>query len=147
MGQLKARANSISERAASRGLVGFDPSLIIQILPSLLGLFASCKKKPTPPTPPASADTDAKLAAWENSFGLKCEADEAYLPEVNRYHNGLLNRTAHEIKREKKANGEQITKAEKRQLAIAALDEAREMTHEELYEASLEAQGAEDAAN
>lgn len=143
MGVLKQGAERISERLAASQVAGFDPTIILQILPSLLGLFASCKKKPDPPKPPASVDTDEKRATWENAYGLKCEAGDAWISDANRYNSATVNRVGNEIKRDKKADGEKITKREKRQLAIAALDEARSMTHEQIYEASLEAQSIE----
>lgn len=132
----------VIDRAAVRivrnsNVVGIDLSMILQILPSLIGLFASCKKKPTPPTPPASVATDEQHAAWENSYGMKTRATEGW--DGNAYSRSLLNHTIKGIRREKKSNGEKLTKGELESLAVASLDEARKMSHWDLYEATLEA--------
>lgn len=125
-------------RNVSGLVVGIDLSMILGILTSMVGLFASCKNKPTPPPAPASVSTDQQKAAWENSYGMKQRAIDGW--DGVAYSPSLVRRVRSSIKRDKKRNGEPFTRQDLDALAIASLDQARSMSHWDLYEATLEAQ-------
>lgn len=104
--------------AAAR-VVGFDFTILLQVLPVFVQLIQSCKKQPPPN--PNPAPTPAEQKAYEMNWF----ATSSYVSGKGRYTTTAINQTAREIRRKNKKDGTPITKDESKDLAVAALDEAR----------------------
>lgn len=114
---LKPAANRFNSAVAS--VVGFDFTILLQLLPIFTQLFALCKKQP-PPNPVANP-----TKAGQKAYEMNWHATTNWVGGKEHYKSAAINQTAKSILKSKKKNGESISKDESRQLAIAALDEAR----------------------
>lgn len=126
MNALESLARNIESNLEISGVVGFDFTIILTILPMLLQLFQSCKA-PVPPNPNPSP-TPAQQKAWE----LKCTATSAYDETQADYSRPVLHRMATHIRRQKKKDGEAISRSDALELARASLDEARNAPIDEI---------------
>ena len=134
LSKLAARLAKVSENLHEDGVVGFDPS---SILPLITAIFACLRKepeKPVAPSPTPDVDTEAKRQVWADSFAAKQIVESGY--KDGDYKRPLLLRTARQVKREQG----KLTKEEKLRVARELLDQTREMSHREVYEAALEAE-------
>lgn len=111
------KAKERFESTSTQFGIGFTD--LISLLPTLMNLFAMCKKQP-PPNPVASP-TPAQEKAYQSHW----HATTNYLGGKERYRNPILKHTAKEFLRKKKKDGTPISKDEAIELAKAALDEAR----------------------
>lgn len=119
------------------GVYGFDFTILIQLLPALIGLFQSCKKKPEPQPNPNPNPTPAQAKAWD----LKCTAINGYNSDDADYDRVLLRRTAKTCKRQRRKDGDECNHAESLELARASLDEAR-LSDVDTIAAGIEEAGA-----
>lgn len=121
---LKNIATSVASRVNSTlNTYGvFDFTLLIQILPIFFQLIQSCKKPAPTPTP---VPPDVTAAAWEKAWKSRNLADAAWVGGKSKYKTAAVNRLAKDAMRQHKRDGDPITKAEARELAIACLEEAR----------------------
>lgn len=118
---LKAAAERMEIHLHNLGIVGFDPMILIQLLPSLISLFQSCKQT-TPPKPiPIPDPTPSQAKAWE----MKSRATEGFDADTNAYDRRLLHATAQTCRKTRKKNGASCKPREALELARTALDEAR----------------------
>ena len=108
------------------GVVGFDFTIIMTLLPMLLQLFAGCKQ-PSPPNPiPNPSATEQK--AWE----LKSMALSSYDDANESYSRPVLHRMANHIKHKKKKDNEPISRQDALELSRSTLDALRTKPTEEI---------------
>lgn len=119
---LNTVATRINSRSTRQGVMGFDPTLLIQILPIFIQLIQSCKKPPQPaPTPtPASVSQDAWDKAWKSRY----LAQDSYIGGKKQWKAAAVNRLAKATLKKKRADGTPVAKAEAQAIAIATLEEA-----------------------
>lgn len=104
---------------AAAKIVGFDFTILLQVLPVFVQLIQSCKKQP-PPNP-----TPNPTPAQQKAYEMNWFATTNYVGGKDQYRSAAINQTAREISRKNKKDGTPISKDEARSLAIAALDEGR----------------------
>ena len=119
-----AKLNPVLKNAKKRfeessGVVGFDFTILLQLLPAFISLFQSCKKQPEPNPNPNPTPAEAK------AYNMHWYATTGWVGGKDHYKAGLLNSTIKEIRKKNKKDGSKISKDEARKLAVAALDEAR----------------------
>lgn len=119
---LHAAAQRMEAKLHNNGIMGFDFTILIQLLPGLISLFQNCKH-PTPPPPnPNPSPTPAQAKAWD----MKSVATAGFNNETpNDYDRHLLHATAQNCKRTRKKNGDNCKPREALELARNSLDEAR----------------------
>lgn len=104
---------------ASAGIVGFDFTILLQLLPIFTSLFSLCKKVP-PPNP-----TPNPTAAQQKAYEWHWHATTNYVGGADRYKESAVKQGIRELKKQKKAKGEPISKDEARVIVIKGLDECR----------------------
>jgi len=121
---LKSQANRFNTAVSNAGLVGFDFTILITLLPVIGQLIAMCKK-PVPPAPPNPEPnpTPAQAAAWQKAHETHYLATTAYTGKGLGYKPVSINTTARQLMRQKRKNGEPISFREAKLLAVPALDE------------------------
>lgn len=105
--------------------LGFDPTILIQLLPLLLSLFQNCKK-PAPTPAPQPTSSAASANAWKTANDARAFAEEHFDADNATYTRSVLSRGASDLMRRRKRDGEKIKRAEAIKVVSANLDEARE---------------------
>jgi hypothetical protein len=109
--------------------------VLIQLLPTFLGIFQSCKKPVSPaPKNPLPEPTELQSSVWVEAWEVKQKSLELFNEETQSYSPRALRVMARKAKREKKKSGDPITIAEAIEISQETLDEAREQPMEVLFE-------------
>ena len=118
--------------------------ILITMLPTILGLFKMCPKKPIPPAPvPAQPfGNEAEKNAWDEAWEMKCRAEDAWNDDELDYNPGQLRRFANGLKREHRRKDDRITRSEALELARSSFDAARMEQMPMLAKAVQEARAA-----
>lgn len=133
LSKLAARLAKVSENLHEESIVGFDPSAILPLINAIFACLRKEPEKPVAPQPTPDVDTEEKRQVWADSYTAKQIVESGY--KDGDYKRSLLLRTARQVKREQG----KMTKEEKLMVARQLLDQTREMSHREVYEAALEA--------
>lgn len=116
---LKSSAARFNVGVTADGIVGFDFTILLSLLPIFSQLAALCKKQPPPNPNPAASDNE------QRAYVIHWQATTNYVGGQDRYRSSAVNTLARSLKQQKKKKGEPIKGDEARALAIRALDEAR----------------------
>ena len=130
--------------ATGEDAVGIAPiiiTLITAFLPMLAQPLPCLNPKPEPPVPQPNP-TPAEQLAWSNAWRLKGRAEAAFLEDTHDYNSHTVRQMSKRIGKQKRRDGEPVSKATATELAIQALDAAREKPMEELHAAIMDAQGS-----
>lgn len=134
---LAKRAEKLGKRTTAYGVLPW-----MEILTTVLGLLASCRKPPAPaPVNPTPNPTPAQTAAWDDAWKLKANADAAR-EDDGSYAGPAYKRTRASIRKQNRRDGHPIKADAADAAATAAFDDARASTMADLYSDVLEARHA-----
>lgn len=114
--------------------------ILIQTFLPMLAQVLNCPG-PKPPPDPTPTPTAESAIANQNAAILKSQAERAFLHRKSRYKANKVRQMADKISEQHTAEGDPIDEETAHELAIQALDAARETPHAMMVATILEAQG------